>query len=121
MIDYIHPNLPEELPEYINSPRSARAWIDDRLYREGYRILIEPNPEDLPESLSDYSMDMVAIKDSLSVAVVVRRVNGISDNNLALMDAVRDLPGWSSLMIAIPIKESRRVSASEKMPVEVAA
>jgi hypothetical protein len=123
MMEKLLSNLPEELPEHINSPRSARAWVYNQLCREGYRILLEPNPEDLPKELSDFSMDLLAFKKEESIAVIIRRVNDISDNSIALMDAVRVLPGWTSLFIAIPVKASQ-VSANRdvgKVSVEAAA
>ncbi len=98
------PGVPEELPKYISSPRSARAWMYDQLCQEGYRIVIDPVAEDLPEELADFSIDLAAFRGTDLYIVLIRRRNDISDNNLALIELLEKKKNWHYCMIVLPVK-----------------
>ncbi|WP_395088482.1 hypothetical protein [Armatimonas sp.] len=101
------PGVPEEIPGWIRSTRDARHWLACAFRAQGYTVVEDPGPDDLPDALWDYHMDLLAQKGEQRVAAVVRRRNDISDNNIALAALLKTLPGWRFDMIVLPISVLR--------------
>lgn len=66
--------------------------------REGYDVTVYPGGEDLPDSLSHCSLDLIARGQDQVIAVEVRTretltLNGLEDLR-RIADAIRPVPGW---------------------------
>lgn len=94
--------LPEELPDHVRSVWAARDWLRDQYRQQGYQVLSEPSPEDVPAELVEFHMDMLAIRGDERVAILIRRRTDISENNLALAEALNGRPGWMLDMVVLP-------------------
>ena len=97
------PGVPEEIPGWVRSTRDARHWLACTFRADGYTVIEDPGPDDLPETLWDYHMDLLAVRGEAHVAAVVRRRNDISDNTVALAALLKTLPGWRFDMIVLPV------------------
>ena len=97
------PGVPQEMPEWVRSPRDARHWLACEYRRAGYSVTEDPDPADLPPALADYHIDLLARSETENVAAVVRRRNDISDNNIALAELLETLPGWRFDMVVLPV------------------
>lgn len=70
-----------------------------REYRQqGYRVTLNPSPEQLPPSLANCSLDLLAVSDTKVVAAEVRTkenltLNG-SEDLRRISESVQSLPGW---------------------------
>jgi hypothetical protein len=95
--------VPEEIPGWVRSERDARHWLACEYLRQGFSVSEDPDPEELPEVLWDYHIDLLALKGEKRIAAVVRRRNDISDNNIALAELLKTLTGWRFDMIVLPI------------------
>lgn len=97
------PGVPEEIPRWVRSTRDARHWLACAFRAQGYNVREDPGPNDLPEALWDFHMDLLAVQGEVHVAAVVRRRNDISDNNIALAALLKTLPNWRFDMIVLPV------------------
>jgi hypothetical protein len=95
--------LPEELPGHVRSVWAARDWLRDQYRQQGYQVLSEPSPEDVPAELAEFHMDMLALRGEERVAILIRRRTDISENNLALAHALENRPGWMLDMVVLPV------------------
>lgn len=69
-----------------------------REYRQkGYSVTLHPSPEQLPPSLSNCSLDLLAVSDTKVVAAVRTKenltLNG-SEDLRRISESVEKLPGW---------------------------
>lgn len=111
------PGVPEEIPGWVRSTRDARHWLACVFRADGYTVIEDPGPDDLPETLWDYHMDLLAIRGDQKVAAVVRRRNDISDNTIALAALLKTLPSWRFDMIVLPISV---LASAPSIPPELA-
>jgi hypothetical protein len=95
--------LPEELPSHVQTVWAARDWLRDQYRQQGFTVLAEPTPEDVPEDLAGFHLDMLAIRGEEHVAILIRRRTDISDNNIALAQALTNRPGWLLDLIVLPV------------------
>jgi hypothetical protein len=95
--------LPEELPKHVRSVWAARDWLRDQYRQQGFTVLSEPTPEDVPEELAEFHLDMLATRGKEHVAILIRRRTDISDNNLALARALENRPNWTLDMVVLPV------------------
>lgn len=70
-----------------------------REYRQqGYHVTLHPSPEQLPPSLANCSLDLLAVSDTRVVAAEVRTkenltLNG-SEDLRRISESIQQLPGW---------------------------
>lgn len=70
-----------------------------REYRQkGYHVTLHPSPEQLPPSLSNCSLDLLAVSETKVVAAEVRTkenltLNG-SEDLRRISESVQSIPGW---------------------------
>lgn len=79
--------------------------IANKYKTRGYKVLIEPSPEELPQFLKDFHPAIVAYgpQDSLVIEVRVGTQTSVSERYRELMDAIQQHPGWNfSLAIVDP-------------------
>jgi hypothetical protein len=95
--------LPEALPEHVQTVWAARDWLRDQYRQQGFTVLSEPTPADVPPDLAEFHMDMLAIRGAEHVAILIRRRTDISDNNIALAKALENRLGWLLDMVVLPI------------------
>ena len=95
--------LPEELPSHVRTVWAARDWLRDQYRQQGYHVLSEPTPEDVPAELADFHLDMLAVRGGEHVAILIRRRTDISDNNIALARALENRPGWLLDLVVLPV------------------
>lgn len=66
--------------------------------REGYHVTLYPEPAELPSSLSDCSLDLVATKDQQAIAAKVRTRKTLTHNGSEdlrrISESIRNMPGW---------------------------
>ncbi|HIK55225.1 MAG TPA: hypothetical protein IGS37_08695 [Synechococcales cyanobacterium M55_K2018_004] len=68
-------------------------------YRQrGYDVILNPSPQDLPPSLADCSLDLVARKGDRTVAAEVRSRESLTlngpDDLRRISESVKQLPNW---------------------------
>ena len=56
------PGVAEEIPGWVRSTRDARHWLACAFRADGYTVVEDPGPDDLPETLWDYHMDLLAVR-----------------------------------------------------------
>jgi hypothetical protein len=70
-----------------------------REYRQqGYQVTLHPAPEQLPPSLANCSLDLLAVSDTKVVAAEVRTKENLTLNGAEdlrrISESVQRLPGW---------------------------
>ncbi|WP_309714392.1 hypothetical protein [Armatimonas sp.] len=95
--------LPEELPRHVRTVWAARDWLRDQYRQQGFTVLAEPTPEDVPADLAEFHVDMLATRGQEHVAILIRRRTDISDNNIALAHALENRPGWLLDLVVLPV------------------
>jgi hypothetical protein len=101
------------------TPEADAVQIVIREYAaRGYKIFVEPGPELLPEFLSKFRPDLLAVSDEEKVVVEVmvgRRELSQSDRLEALAERVNNEPGWRFELVVVQPREEvlsdQRVSA----------
>jgi hypothetical protein len=95
--------LPEVLPAHVQTVWAARDWLRDQYRQQGFTVLSEPTPADVPPDLAEFHLDMLAIRGTEHVAILIRRRTDISDNNIALAKALENRMGWLLDMVVLPV------------------
>lgn len=91
--------------------------LADKYASEGFKVLIEPKPEQLPFDLGNYLPDIVAIKDNSGFVIEIKtRTSRISVDNLKnLAEEVNKHSGWRFLLVTIEDDKSLP-ETPEKLP-----
>jgi hypothetical protein len=95
--------LPQELPSWVHSVRDARNWIVCEYRKQGFTVIEEPTPQEMPPELSEFHLDVFAFRDEQHIATVIRRRNDISDNNIALAKNLKGRDNWRLDLVVLPI------------------
>jgi hypothetical protein len=81
----------------------AVASTATKLAGEGWEVVREPQPEDLPETLLDFRPDLLARRGQEHVVVEVKsRLRPPDLDTIALAEAIAGLPGWRLDLIYVP-------------------
>ncbi|WP_395146483.1 hypothetical protein [Armatimonas sp.] len=112
--------LPEELPSHVRTVWAARDWLRDQYRQQGFTVLPEPAPEDVPADLAEFHMDMLARRGEEYVAILIRRRTDISDNNIALAHALENRPGWLLDLVVLPVSVFASAPNPEREPATLA-
>ena len=112
--------LPEELPSHVRTVWAARDWLRDQYRQQGFTVLVEPAPEDVPADLAEFHMDMLALRGQEHVAILIRRRTDISDNNIALAHALENRPGWLLDLVVLPVSVFASAPNPEREPATLA-
>ena len=86
----------------IQAQHDARIReIAERLRREGYDVVLEPRPADLPFDLGGYRPDLLARRDQDGLVLEVKvRASRLSFDTLrSVAEEVRRHPGWRFLLV----------------------
>jgi REase_AHJR-like len=108
--------LPEELPSHVRTVWAARDWLRDQYRQQGFTVLPEPTPDDVPADLAEFHLDMLARRGEEHVAILIRRRTDISDNNIALAQALENRPGWLLDLVVLPVAVPVFASAPNPEP-----
>jgi hypothetical protein len=84
--------------------------IVDDYRRRGYEITIEPKPHQLPGSLKNYPIDIIARSPKETVLIEMKSWQELrKGNQLAnLASAVQRRPGWRLELVAVGAREQRK-------------
>jgi REase_AHJR-like len=104
-ITTMHAGVPEEVPSWVQSVWDARHWLATEYRKQGFDIIEYPTASDVPEELTSYHMDMVARSATLSIAVVIRRRNDLSENISALAGALENRTDWQMSLVVLPVTQ----------------
>src|SRR5258706_10273772 len=70
--------------------------------RKGYRVVTSPRPEEVPEFLREFQLDLVAVSDNDKVAVVVKSSPDLTSQSLVgLAEAVEAQQGWRLELVVV--------------------
>ncbi len=86
----------------IHAQHDARIReIAERLRREGYDVILEPRPADLPFDLGGYKPDLLARRDQDGLVLEVKvRASRLSFDTLrSVAEEVKRHPGWRFLLV----------------------
>ncbi|OUL32803.1 hypothetical protein BV372_18315 [Nostoc sp. T09] len=96
--------------------KTAEALEEKRLQsiareykKKGYQVLLHPSRSELPDFLSSFSLDMIAICDHENVVVEVKSKPTLTKSSYltALAKAVNNQPGWRfELVVTNPVKSA---------------
>jgi uncharacterized protein YutE (UPF0331/DUF86 family) len=91
--------------------RKLQEVAEDYAQR-GYRLVLEPRPDQLPAFLRPFSVNLIASNDSEHIALIVRKAPELQSPEVTqLADAVAAQPGWRlELLVVNP-------PAAEEVPV----
>jgi hypothetical protein len=115
--------IPEPLPDWVRSMRDARHWLVYEYRAKGFAVIEDPTPDDLPESLWEYHIDLLSHRGDENIVTIIRRRNDISDNNLALTRLVKTLSGWRCDILVLPVSQITTASnaSASKIPAGAAS
>ncbi|OUL25065.1 hypothetical protein BV378_15940 [Nostoc sp. RF31YmG] len=96
--------------------KTAEALEEKRLQsiareykKKGYQVLLHPSRSEVPDFLSSFSVDMIAINDQENVVVEVKSKPTLTKSSYltALAKAVNNQPGWRfELVVTNPVKSA---------------
>ncbi|OUL35869.1 hypothetical protein [Nostoc sp. 106C] len=96
--------------------KTAEALEEKRLQsiareykKKGYQVLLHPSRSELPDFLSSFSLDMIAINDQENVVVEVKSKPTLTKSSYLtpLAKAVNNQPGWRfELVVTNPVKSA---------------
>ena len=93
------------MAEPIDLARSVLQSLAQRYRDEGFEVVTEPQPADLPRSLRRFQPDLIARRGSEGLVVEVERrrsaMAGAGAQIERLAEAVRGLPGWRFELVLI--------------------
>ena len=93
----------------------------ERYAADGYRVVKEPGPDDVPFDLGGYRPDLVAEKDAKGLIIEVKtKLPGVSFEQLrSIASEVRRHPGWRFLLVTSEDVEDGQLPGptDEKQPV----
>lgn len=70
--------------------------------RKGYRVVARPRPEEVPQFLREFQLDLVAVSDNDKVAVVVKSSPDLTSQSLVhLAEAVEAQQGWRLELVVV--------------------
>jgi len=93
--------------------------LADKYASEGFQVLIEPKPEQLPFDLGNYCPDMIVTKDNSGFVIEIKTgLTRISVDNLKdLAEEVNKHPGWRFLLVTLDDKEAESLpGTSQQLP-----
>lgn len=96
------PGVPEGLPDWVRSVRDARRWLACEYRRQGYAVVEDPTPDDLPAEVWEYHLDLYAHRPGHGIAAVIRRRDDLSENTMALARLLKGRPDWRFDIIVLP-------------------
>ena len=84
--------------------------------REGYQVTLYPEPNELPSSLADCSLDLVATKDQQAIAAKVRTRKTLTHNGSEdlrrITESIHNIPGWEFELV---VTNARKKSNSDAL------
>jgi hypothetical protein len=97
--------------------------VAKELEQDGYAVLIEPTPDQLPFSLEGYNPDLVATKTDDNLIVEINRrqqpPRAVLDRYRRVADIVRAHRGWKFLIKTVSAQD-REAQAPESSPSDIA-
>ncbi|MBD2139386.1 hypothetical protein H6F32_17855 [Anabaena sp. FACHB-1237] len=93
--------------------------LADKYINEGYRVVIEPEIDQLPFELGNYQPDIIATKDNLGLVIDVKtNLKTISvDRYQTIAEKIRKHEGWRFLLVTLEDIETESLPGiSEKLP-----
>jgi Holliday junction resolvase len=100
----------------MNRPDDKSILMHKRLLKvateyleRGYTVTLHPSSQQLPETLSRFALDLIAVNGSKTVAVEVRTRDNLTLNGekdlQQMAELVRQVPGWElELVVTNPRK-----------------
>jgi uncharacterized protein YutE (UPF0331/DUF86 family) len=88
--------------QQTNNMWSSLLAVANEYKEQGYRVVIQPTREDLPEFLAAFKPDIIAYGNDENVVVEVKTRHMLAESDYlpALADTINSIPGWRLDLVA---------------------